>query len=365
MMDRADLISRFPDSGNFLTFLEENLLPNRPCVFGESFTRGWKARQEWRNVGDTPNIDFLEEHFGHVVVPVADCSCVEFSTHRKTEMTLKEYAHWWRSKGKSRTLYLKDWHFTKDFPNYKAYTVPDFFKSDWLNEVWSARLDVSDDYRFVYIGPKGTWTPFHADVFRSYSWSANVCGCKEWLLFPPGEEELLKDKFGHLPFDVTSRELENKELYPNVHKSRGPIRVVQRSGEIIFVPSGWHHQVRNTEDTLSINHNWTNSCGIGYMWSHLQNELVLVKRELEDCRSMDSWEEQCQLSIGCAEGECWDGLLGVCATALYCCSVKAESTQRNSHPNLETVRRLLLTAHTNSRDVIQSIESYHISRIYL
>ena len=71
---------------------------------------------------------------------------------------------------------------------------------------------------------------------RSYSWSANVCGCKEWLLFPPGEEELLKDKFGHLPFDVTSRELENKELYPNVHKSRGPIRVVQRSGEIIFVP---------------------------------------------------------------------------------------------------------------------------------
>ena len=67
MMDRADLISRFPDSGNFLTFLEENLLPNRPCVFGESFTRGWKARQEWRNVGDTPNIDFLEEHFGELL----------------------------------------------------------------------------------------------------------------------------------------------------------------------------------------------------------------------------------------------------------------------------------------------------------
>ncbi len=79
-------------------------------------------------------------------------------------------------------------------------------------------------------------THTHTLSLRSYSWSANVCGCKEWLLFPPGEEELLKDKFGYLPFDVTSRELENKELYPNAHKSCGPIRVMQRSGEIIFVP---------------------------------------------------------------------------------------------------------------------------------
>ena len=29
-------------------------------------------------------------------------------------------------------------------------------------------------------------TPFHADVFQSYSWSANICGTKKWWLFPPG-----------------------------------------------------------------------------------------------------------------------------------------------------------------------------------
>ncbi len=73
----------------------------------------------------------------------------------------------------------------RDFPEYVAYNTPNFFHSDWLNEVWPARLDVPpDDYRFVYLGPKGTWsvqfcmsvyieqytlsyrTPFHADVFR-------------------------------------------------------------------------------------------------------------------------------------------------------------------------------------------------------
>ena len=30
------------------------------------------------------------------------------------------------------------------------------------------------------------------------------------------------------------------------------------------------------EDTISINHNWTNACGIFKMWEHLRNELVKV-----------------------------------------------------------------------------------------
>lgn len=29
-------------------------------------------------------------------------------------------------------------------------------------------------------------TPFHADVIRSFSWSANVCGRKKWLLVQAG-----------------------------------------------------------------------------------------------------------------------------------------------------------------------------------
>jgi transcription termination factor Rho len=37
---------------------------------------------------------------------------------------------------------------------------------------------MTSDYRFVYLGPAGSWTGAHADVLRSYSWSANVCGKK-------------------------------------------------------------------------------------------------------------------------------------------------------------------------------------------
>ena len=43
---------------------------------------------------------------------------------------------------------------------------------------------------------QGSWTPLHADVLRSYSWSANVAGAKRWLLLPPAHTHLLYDRFG-------------------------------------------------------------------------------------------------------------------------------------------------------------------------
>lgn len=183
------------------------------------------------------------------------------------------------------------------FSSYKAYETPMYFKSDWLNEFWDQRSDVSDDYRFVYMGPKGSWTPFHADVFRSHSWSANICGCKRWLIYPPGQEKYLTDRLGNLADDVTSEEMTDQRKFPNFSKASKPITVIQREGEIIFVPSGWHHQVMNLEDTISINHNWTNACGIFKMWEHLKSELAKVQRSIEDCKDMDNWYQHCQVIL--------------------------------------------------------------------
>ena len=45
----------------------------------------------------------------------------------------------------------------RQFPDYKAYDTPVLFQSDWLNEFWDQWTDMNDDYRFVYMGPKGTW----------------------------------------------------------------------------------------------------------------------------------------------------------------------------------------------------------------
>lgn len=76
----------------------------------------------------------------------------------------------------------------RDFPGYSVYQTPTALCSDWMNEFWDVweGKGQTDDYRFVYMGPTGSWTPFHADVLHSYSWSANICGRKKWIFFPPG-----------------------------------------------------------------------------------------------------------------------------------------------------------------------------------
>jgi hypothetical protein len=216
-------------------FFGKYLLRNKPCLFDNSMTSEWRSRREWVKERQ-PNLEYLKPRFGDAVVPVADCNRREYDAHPKEEMLFRDFVDYWKSLEMNavdcqtpRSLYLKDWHFTKVFPDYDAYCVPPHFSWDWLNEFWTKRQDTTDDYRFVYMGPKGTWTPFHADVYRSYSWSANICGCKRWLLFPPGEEKKLQDCYRNFPFDVRVAMSENKP-------STAPMEVIQDAGEVIFVP---------------------------------------------------------------------------------------------------------------------------------
>lgn len=89
-------------------------------------------------------------------------------------------------------------------------------------------------------------TPLHADVFTSYSWSANIIGKKRWLLFPPREEDHLRDLYGQLAYDAVSEDLNDRTKYRTYDsKKLKCFDIIQEAGEIIFVPSGWHHQVWN------------------------------------------------------------------------------------------------------------------------
>ncbi|KAM8967186.1 2-oxoglutarate and iron-dependent oxygenase JMJD4 [Pelodytes ibericus] len=298
---------RDPESFSYADFFHKYLLANLPCLLSAKFTESWGSRKEWVKPGNTPNWDHLLRTFGDAIVPVANCDVKEYNSNPKEQIPLREFVRYWRdyTENKCRSpkgcLYLKDWHMCREFPGQDVYQTPLYFSSDWLNEYWDAIAE--DDYRFVYMGPRGSWTPFHADVFRSYSWSANVCGRKKWLLFPPGQEEYLRDRHGNLPYDVTSLPLHDLSVYPMSYKCCPAMEVTQDAGEIIFVPSGWHHQVYNLEDTISINHNWINGCNVSVMWRFLQAELGLIKKEIGEWKeTMDDWDNHCQVIMKSCSG---------------------------------------------------------------
>jgi len=84
------------------------------------------------------------------------------------------------------------------------------------------------------------------------------------------------------------------DLWP-VQAMEQCVRVVQNAGEIIFVPSGWYHQVHNLvrtgrwclrwflllpcpsqDNVISINHNWANAFNADGMLEHIESELKRV-----------------------------------------------------------------------------------------
>jgi len=346
MMSKVDYIDYFMSYDEFHTkYLEQN----KPCHLSKLYTKQWKCRKEWikDNMLDTSKLKLC---FGDAIVPVVDCSKKYYSSNVKEDMKMSAFLDYWMNRG-DKILYLKDWHCQREFNHVDIYNVPEFFQSDWLNEYWDVKEE-NDDYRFVYIGVKGSWTPFHADVFHSYSWSANICGLKKWLLYPPGEEVFLTDKYGKLAYSVTEKL--DSTLYSSVDKGCDPIVVYQKEGEIIFVPSGWHHQVFNVEDTVSINHNWVNSNSIKYMWKYIHEQLVKVIKEIEDCKDMDGFPQQCQLilnaSVGIDFSSFYDMLVKLIKTRL---SILKQIEKLDKDSNIEQIRDYL------SQAFITSVRNIH------
>ncbi|XP_064546427.1 2-oxoglutarate and iron-dependent oxygenase JMJD4 homolog [Drosophila montana] len=281
----------------------------------------WECRN-WAQPGETDkdnrnantpthshiNFDYLRTRIGDLAVPVADCNATYFNSHAKLELKFHDFlARWQRSvengtvleKEKEKNsnvakdnLYLKDWHLAAQLPAYEFYQVPKYFASDWLNEQLIA--EKRDDYRFVYMGPKDSWTSFHSDVFGSFSWSTNIVGHKKWLIMPPGEELKLADALANLPFSIDEALLERHEVrYFTIN---------QTANEAVFVPSGWYHQVWNMTDTISVNHNWFNACNVPLVWRNLLDNMQAVHREISDCQQMDNFEAHCQTMLRASFG---------------------------------------------------------------
>ncbi|XP_059657918.1 arginine-specific demethylase JMJ20 [Cornus florida] len=307
-------------------FVERYLVKNQPVVL-TGLMDGWRACRDWVSDNGKPNLQFFTTHFGNSTVQVADCGTKEFTDQKRIEMSVSEFIDHWLDLSSEECnnasthkcddkslLYLKDWHFVKEYPHYFAYTTPPIFCDDWLNlyldnyrmhqdpDIYQEKNEIScSDYRFVYMGAKGTWTPLHADVFRSYSWSANVCGSKRWYFLSPTQYHFMFDRnMKDSVYDIFEDVSETK--FPGFQKAIW-LECTQEQNEIIFVPSGWYHQVYNMEDTISINHNWFNAHNVSWVWLLLLRDYNEAKEYIEDIKDIcDDFEGLCQRNLAANTG---------------------------------------------------------------
>jgi hypothetical protein len=314
---------------------------NLPCVLTDIGSLGWRAAKEWVDqASGEADMEALRSKFGHHEVTVHGAD------GRREDMTLTDYIDWWQqNRGSGEWKYLKDWHLASQQPDYAAYSVPECLGADWLNEHWGATCSQSQggDHRFVYIGPAGSFTALHADVLFSYSWSANVTGEKRWLLVPSEQRSLVSD-------EATRPLVRDLKDLPKSSKASTvtPIEIFQHAGELLFVPSGWYHQVENLTDCISINHNWLTAHNVGWALTRIKEVLADVQHGLSEGEDDDA--ELCESIVsrrcGMGVGELCDMLEGV--------------IQRRTHTPQRSSKRVRRSADCST--AVSGTDSLEISR---
>ncbi|TFK78339.1 Clavaminate synthase-like protein [Polyporus arcularius HHB13444] len=282
---------RADSAPSYAEFSRDYLLPNKPVIIGPSLISSWAAVRRWASEDGSINWDYMKTTYGSCEVTVADCSTRDFSDQKRNQMLFRDVVSLWQA-GQGQSLYVKDWHLARalvtagenGLNTAPFYTTPDIFRDDWMNAYYSACTD--DDFRFVYVGAAGTFTPLHRDVYTSYSWSTNICGRKRWWLFPPEQTRLLFRRGGEEHLE-TAYDVRNVDpaTYPLFSQAK-PIVVEQGPGETIFVPSGWYHQVENLTACISINHNWCNSVNLPSLYDSMCAKVTEVEHALEDVKKL-------------------------------------------------------------------------------
>lgn len=291
---------------------------NKPCIVVNAGVEQWRSSREWSLSGGIA-FDSLKSIF-----PDSICSVQNVKSNQCFDMRLVDFLADWqqaRDRGTNPPLrYLKDWHIVRDKPQYCAYETPLPFKNDWLNAWWTCggrsrwaekmqdkSLRKKSDYRFCYIGCEGTWTALHHDVYESFSWSANIVGRKRWYMFPPSEtSKLYHKRFKDRLVEDCRPGHYCEELFPGV-SSAHQLEVVQMPGEVVFVPSGWHHQVHNLDDCCSINHNWFNEACIDRVWRYVHGKFqatVHTIQHLRECMAEREFYDQVSIIMRADAGIC-------------------------------------------------------------
>ena len=146
---------------------------------------------------------------------------------------------------------------------YDAIEVPEWF-NNWERS-FRTRLQPRKPYHDIVVlaGPAGATTYVHRDRHHTHAWLAQIVGRKKWTIFPrPDQYALLNNRKAALgaPAFVNIAN-PDFERFPGFRQA-SPIESVLEPGELVFVPSGWIHQVTSLDPSLSVSGNYVDGSNI-------------------------------------------------------------------------------------------------------
>jgi len=234
-------------------FNSEYRFPGKPVVITDAIEK-WKARSCW-------TFENFKSRYSTTRMVVYRYKDDEYQGDHVETIRLGDYidrilTNDWNS----YPYYIRDdWKFFLEHKELLAdYTVPEYF-FDWFKLLPRFMRLV---YPRIFIGPGGSVTPLHHDIWGTHAWLAQLVGRKRWILFSPDDRELLYD------YQVRPDQ-PDLERFPLFQKTK-PLECTIGPGDVIFVPSRWAHQVISLDPSISLTHNYM---GPGCFWPSLTNSV--------------------------------------------------------------------------------------------
>lgn len=166
----------------------------------------------------------LKGKYGNSEIIARDSVC-------EKKMILSKYISLFFEKEVKNPLYLSNWQFLLDYPSLKEmYCPPSEFKCylDALSVEQHIKTRGKFLFSWLFIGPKNTGTKLHQDIGNTCAWNALLSGKKQWTFYPPS--------------------------HPN--EASSAYSCEQGPGDLIYTPSQWWHEVKNTENTICLTENF-------------------------------------------------------------------------------------------------------------
>jgi len=155
-------------------------------------------------------------------------------------------------------------------------------------------------FRWLFVGPKGSYSRLHLDPAGSAAWNACLQGRKRFVFFRP-------EHMNDLHIDLSKPQQRAHEFPEYIHDTSTLPHCAQEliveAGDVIYAPPRWPHFVENLSNTVSLTENFVR-CNSD-QFHHFEEALASVSC-LTDMTYLDRCRMHCFQTLVLAAAA-WDG----------------------------------------------------------
>mmetsp|Transcript_31093 Transcript_31093/g.75684 ORF Transcript_31093/g.75684 Transcript_31093/m.75684 type:complete len:581 (+) Transcript_31093:76-1818(+) len=138
--------------------------------------------------------------------------------------------------------------------------LPRYFAHDYLQQTMRKHC-FSKSWPTFFLGAQGSHSSLHVDQWRGHFWMMLLKGSKHWTIFHPEDVHLLSPLVREGSFHPKFPSLEDVQESEGYQRARR-LEVVLQAGEVLFVPGGAPHFVKNLTDTMAIAGNFVDESNL-------------------------------------------------------------------------------------------------------